>query len=479
MTFLVGQRGTGWTHIAQGQGSGGSAMCYRSGYLATPGTAATAYLHIFEEVTASTAKVCIYDAGGNLVGQSGAIDVTSPGLKSAALTSSVELTAQTYKLVVTLNSGYAYFAANSGSNNFQDDNWNSAAFSYASPPPALPTPTYEEINREFVVWLDGSAGSGAQALEGAATAGAAADAAISVTKPIAGAAQGGATAAADLTVTTGGVSHELGGDAAGAGSASASLSVTKPLAGAAAGSASAQGGLAVAKPLSGDAQGQASATGELTLIGHVDLAGATTGSGLASAALSITIPLGGAAVTAALADAALTVTPAVAIEAPRGGDAAPDRGHRGWDKRRATLRRKREREFTEQIRDLYRALTSDPATAERAEAIVAAVVPAVPARGESQAAHEAALLARAEMLRQRADALDAEAVQAEIALRLLYREYRERQEREDLDALGVLLPALLGVEPAPFVAGREALAGELWDDGYDMDALQVLLAEVL
>lgn len=160
MTLLVGQRGTGWTHIAQGQGSGGSAMCYRSGYLATPGTAATAYLHIFEEVTASTAKVCIYDAGGNLVGQSGAIDVTSPGLKSAALTSSVELTAQTYKLVVTLNSGYAYFAANSGSNNFQDDNWNSAAFSYASPPPALPTPTYEEINREFVVWLDGSAGSG-------------------------------------------------------------------------------------------------------------------------------------------------------------------------------------------------------------------------------------------------------------------------------------------------------------------------------
>lgn len=138
-----------------------------------------------------------------------------------------------------------------------------------------------------------------------------------------------------------------------------------------------------------------------------------------------------------------TYAPALALEAQHGGDDAPGRSHRGWDRKRATLKRKRDHEFTEQIRDLYRALTADPRTAERAEAIVAAVVPPAPARGETEAAHEAALLERAEVLRRRADALDAGAMQAEIALRLLYREMRERQEAEDFEAVLVLLAEVL------------------------------------
>lgn len=126
-----------------------------------------------------------------------------------------------------------------------------------------------------------------------------------------------------------------------------------------------------------------------------------------------------------------------------GGDDRLDRGHRGWDKRRATLKRDRDREFEAQIREMYRDLLGDPRTAERAEEIVAAVTEPVRAKGESESARESALMARAEAMRKRADAMDAEALQAEIALRLLYREMRERQEAEDFEAVRVLLAEVL------------------------------------
>lgn len=122
-----------------------------------------------------------------------------------------------------------------------------------------------------------------------------------------------------------------------------------------------------------------------------------------------------------------------------GGDDRLDRGHRGWDKRRATLKRDRDREFTAQIRDIYRELTGDPRTAERAEEIVAPVV----TQGRADTALDVAIQSRAEELRRRADALDAGAMQAEIALRLLYREMRERQEAEDFEAVRVLLAEVL------------------------------------
>lgn len=142
----------------------------------------------------------------------------------------------------------------------------------------------------------------------------------------------------------------------------------------------------------------------------------------------------------ALALAALVLSEA---ELPRGGDDVPDRGHRGWDRKRSRLKLRREREFTEQIRDLYRELTGDPRTAERAEAILAPVVAAIPAGGESEAAREAAIEARADALRARADAFEANALQAEIALRLLHRELRDWQEADDLQAIRPLLAQVL------------------------------------
>lgn len=115
--------------------------------------------------------------------------------------------------------------------------------------------------------------------------------------------------------------------------------------------------------------------------------------------------------------------------------------HPGWNRKRATLKRKREEEFTAQIRDIYRALTNDPETAPQAEAIVAFVP--LTAHGESEAARSRALDRRASELRRRADAADAQAMQAEIALRLLYREMRQRQDDEDNEAVEFLLTHLL------------------------------------
>ena len=128
-----------------------------------------------------------------------------------------------------------------------------------------------------------------------------------------------------------------------------------------------------------------------------------------------------------------TYAPALALEAQHGGDDAPGRSHRGWDRKRATLKRKREEEFTSQIRDIYRALVADPSTAAEAESIVAVAMPS----------SDPALDQRAAELRRRADALDARAVQAEIALRLLYREMRQRQDDEDNEAVEFLLTHLL------------------------------------
>jgi hypothetical protein len=126
----------------------------------------------------------------------------------------------------------------------------------------------------------------------------------------------------------------------------------------------------------------------------------------------------------------------------RGGDDVPRR-HPGWNKQRATLKRKREEEFTAQIRDIYRELTNDPQTAPQAEAILAPVVPSVTAAGESEAAHLRALDRRAAELRRRADALETDAVQAEIALRLLYRNLCDTRDDDDCAALRVLLPEVL------------------------------------
>lgn len=95
------------------------------------------------------------------------------------------------------------------------------------------------------------------------------------------------------------------------------------------------------------------------------------------------------------------------------------------------------------MRDIYRALLGDPRTADEAQAIVAAVTKPVRVKGESEAAREAALMARAEAMRRRADAMDADAIQAEIALRLLHRNLMDMTDADDLDDIAHVLALVL------------------------------------
>lgn len=163
MTFLVGQQGSGWTVVTQGQSAGGNAIVFNDGYTATPGTATHAKVWINEVSGAGYVKVFVYDAGGSLVGQSAAIDVSGagiPGLLTAALDSPIVLTAQTYKLVVAPDTGYFVQGVDSGAYAYSCDQYNSATFSYSSPPSTLPAPTIADDKQEFIVWLDGSTGGG-------------------------------------------------------------------------------------------------------------------------------------------------------------------------------------------------------------------------------------------------------------------------------------------------------------------------------
>jgi hypothetical protein len=125
-----------------------------------------------------------------------------------------------------------------------------------------------------------------------------------------------------------------------------------------------------------------------------------------------------------------------------GGDDRIDRGHRGYGKR-SILKRKRDQEFDAQVRDIYRDLMGDPRTADEAQAIVAAVTEPVRVKGESEAAREAAIMARAEAMRRRADAMDADAIQAEIALRLLHRNLLDTRDDDDMEAVEFLLAHVL------------------------------------
>jgi hypothetical protein len=135
----------------------------------------------------------------------------------------------------------------------------------------------------------------------------------------------------------------------------------------------------------------------------------------------------------------LLVADTVVVTPPAGGDDRPP----GWSKRRAKLKLNRERALTEQIRDIYRELTADPEAAARVEALLAPVVPPAPAMGESEVARVAALEARADALRRRADAMDTQAIEVEIALRVMYGEMQDRLMADDWDAIQVLLSEVL------------------------------------
>lgn len=161
MAFLVGQQGTGWTLVAHSQVSRGQSMANMTGYTATAGTATTAYFHHFAAGEASAVKVFVYNSGGTLVGQSGAISTPGGALYSAALDSSIVLTAQTYYLVIAPSTNaYIEVATNTGASNFENNCWSSATLPYGSPPGTLPAATDANVRREFIVWLDGTVGGG-------------------------------------------------------------------------------------------------------------------------------------------------------------------------------------------------------------------------------------------------------------------------------------------------------------------------------
>lgn len=122
----------------------------------------------------------------------------------------------------------------------------------------------------------------------------------------------------------------------------------------------------------------------------------------------------------------------VVVPPPVGGDDKPEaRRYPGWDKKRSTLKRNEELRLAEDITALYRKLTGNEATAERAKAIVQPVSPAADlALAESRALARRALQAQAQ------------AVEIEIALRLLADELQAMLDEEDELAIAMIIAAL-------------------------------------
>jgi hypothetical protein len=125
----------------------------------------------------------------------------------------------------------------------------------------------------------------------------------------------------------------------------------------------------------------------------------------------------------------------------RGGDDAPyvGRKHRGYSKQRALLKLKKDRELVASLRSIYRDLTTDPATRERAQEVIAA--PINRRNDETPAQYETRLSERANAFR--AQRLREADVEVEIALRLLHRELLELQQADDEQAIEQLLAQVL------------------------------------
>ncbi len=120
-------------------------------YTGVPGTATTAWLNVAATGTANTAKVCLYDSGGALVATSAAISVSSPGLKSGAI--SATITAQTYTVVVVCDTGSFTGTVQTSSSAFVDKQWTPAHFAYSAPPSTLPAADLNGVGQEFIVYL--------------------------------------------------------------------------------------------------------------------------------------------------------------------------------------------------------------------------------------------------------------------------------------------------------------------------------------
>jgi len=131
-------------------------------------------------------------------------------------------------------------------------------------------------------------------------------------------------------------------------------------------------------------------------------------------------------------------TPVVAEESRLGGDDKIRRKspHRGHDKKRAQLKITEEQRLLADIRRMYRQLQGIEELAPQAEAILAPIVQ----RDESLEAYTAAKL---KLIEARLESLASLGTEAEIALRLLYRELEEMRERDDELAVQAILALLL------------------------------------
>jgi len=131
-------------------------------------------------------------------------------------------------------------------------------------------------------------------------------------------------------------------------------------------------------------------------------------------------------------------TPAVVEEPRLGGDDRIRRKspHKGHDKKRAQLKITEEQRLLADIRRMYRQLQGIEELAPQAEAILAPIVQ----RDESLEAYTAVKL---KLIEARLESLASLGTEAEIALRLLYRELEEMIERDDEDAVLQALALLL------------------------------------
>jgi len=133
-------------------------------------------------------------------------------------------------------------------------------------------------------------------------------------------------------------------------------------------------------------------------------------------------------------------TPVIVVEEPTkvGGDDRIRRKspHKGHDKKRAQLKITEEQRLLADIRRMYRQLQGIDELAPQAEAILAPIVQS----GEAPEDYEAAKL---KLIEARLESLASLGTEAEIALRLLYRELEELREREDEEAVLQALALLL------------------------------------
>ena len=170
-------------------------------------------------------------------------------------------------------------------------------------------------------------------------------------------------------------------------------------------------------------------------------AGSLTISGQLSQVMSpITLTSGGTlsivgTLSQSIGQIVLTARGGAPIEEPTkvGGDDVPrDRGHRGWDQKRSTIKRSEELRLEQSIRSIYRELTESPEMAPRAAAALARL--AAPGTSEDDLPRIAA---------RRALAMDSVGLEVETSLRMLREELSELEQFHEATMIAALLERLL------------------------------------